>query len=79
MVSEEIYAKLNEIVGEKTNGQPVAPDTNLTDLGLDSLDRADIMMQIEDEFGIQFTEQEMVEIVTLSDLEKCIRSKVDNL
>ncbi len=79
MVSEEIYAKLNEIVGEKTNGQTVAPDTNLTDLGLDSLDRADIMMQIEDEFGIQFTEQEMVEIVTLADLEKCIRSKVDNL
>ncbi len=76
MDAKEIYAKLNELVAEKTGGQQVAPDTNLADLGLDSLDRADVMMRIEDEFSIQFTEEEMTGIATLSDLEKCIEKKL---
>ena len=76
MDSKEIYAKLNELVGEKTSGQTVAPDTDLADLGLDSLDRADIMMRIEDSFDIQFTEEEMTQITTLADLERCIESKI---
>lgn len=76
MTEREIYAKLNELVSEKTNGQTVAPDTNLADLGLDSLDRAEIMMRIEDEFSISFTEEEMVDIATLADLEKAIESKL---
>lgn len=76
MTEKEIYAKLNELVGEKTNGQAVAPETNLADLGLDSLDRADIMMRIEDEFHITFNEDEMTEISTLADLEKSIEAKL---
>lgn len=76
MTNKEIYAKLTELVGEKTKDRNFAPDTKLTDLGLDSLDKADIMIRIEEEFGISFDEEEMTGVSTLADLEKVIESKL---
>lgn len=78
MEASEIYARLNELVEEKIEVENLTPETDLASLGLDSLDRADIMMRIEDEFGIEFSEDEMVQIATLEDLEKTIESKVSN-
>lgn len=78
MEASEIYARLNELVEEKIEVENLTPETDLAALGLDSLDRADIMMRIEDEFGIEFSEDEMVQIATLEDLEKTIESKVSN-
>lgn len=78
MEASEIYARLNELVEEKIEVENLIPETDLAALGLDSLDRADIMMRIEDEFGIEFSEDEMVQIATLEDLEKTIESKVSN-
>ena len=53
----EIYEKLSKIVGKKIKGQNVDENSSLTDLGLDSLDKAEIMINIEDEFGIEFEEE----------------------
>lgn len=78
MEASEIYTRLNELVEEKIEVENLTPETDLAALGLDSLDRADIMMRIEDEFGIELSEDEMVQIATLEDLEKTIESKVSN-
>ena len=44
-------------------------------MGLDSLDKAEIMINIEDEFGIEFEEEEMLHVVTVKDLQELIEKK----
>ena len=71
----EIYEKLSKIVGKKIKGQNVDENSSLRDLGLDSLDKAEIMINIEDEFGIEFEEEEMLHVVTVKDLQELIEKK----
>ena len=71
----EIYEKLSKIVGKKIKCQNVDENSSLTDLGLDSLDKAEIMINIEDEFGIEFEEEEMLHVVTVKDLQELIEKK----
>ena len=71
----EIYEKLSKIVGKKIKGQNVDENSSLTDLALDSLDKAEIMINIEDEFGIEFEEEEMLHVVTVKDLQELIEKK----
>ncbi len=54
----------------------VTPTTNLKEeLQMDSIDFADIVMQIEDEFDIEADEEKMASIVTLEDIVKYIDSE----
>lgn len=76
MTETEIYAKLTEFVQEKTKVDSLAPETKLSDIGLDSLDKADIMIAIEDTFNIHYNEDEMAQIATIGDLEKSIETKL---
>lgn len=72
----DIYAKLQEIVKKKLKNRDVKPEDSLKDLGLDSLDKADIMIRIEDEFEIEFTESEMLSVATVEDLKVLIEKKI---
>ena len=78
MTENDIYAKLTELVSEKTKVGELKPETDLSDLGLDSLDKADIMIQVEDIFHISFNEDEMAQFSTIQDFEKSIESKLNN-
>lgn len=78
MTENDIYVKLTELVSEKTKVGELKPETDLSDLGLDSLDKADIMIQVEDIFHISFNEDEMAQISTIQDFEKSIESKLNN-
>ncbi|HBD06122.1 MAG TPA: acyl carrier protein [Firmicutes bacterium] len=71
----DIYAKLTEIVEKKIKNHDIKPEDELTSLGLDSLDKADIMISIEDEFGFEFNEDEMVKVKTVKDLKDLIEEK----
>lgn len=75
METKEILAKLEEIVDKKIKNQKIDETTNLTDLGFDSLDKAEIVINIEDEFHIEFNEDEMLQIKTVGDLVKFIQQK----
>ncbi len=72
---DEIYEKIKKIVASKVKATDVDPSADLSSLGLDSLDKAEIMINIEDEFGIEFTEDEMVKIKTINDLLGIIHTK----
>ncbi|HOA33339.1 MAG: acyl carrier protein [Clostridiales bacterium] len=49
--------------------QNVTPESNLvTDFGLSSLDLAEIVCDIEDEFDIEIPEKDLVRIKTLQDI-----------
>ena len=72
---DEIYSKLEAIVSKKIKNQEIKPENDLTSLGLDSLDKAEIMINIEDEFGIEFDEDEMLQVKTVADLQNLIAAK----
>lgn len=46
------------------------------DLGADSLDVVELVMEMEDEFGLQFSDEDSEKIVTVGDAVKYIESKL---
>ena len=72
MTPEEIRAKLANIIAEKVNRRiPAAQiqwETRLRDdLGIDSLEVAELMYEIEDTFGTTLEETEPGALVTVRD------------
>ncbi|MBO6263562.1 MAG: acyl carrier protein, partial [Clostridia bacterium] len=52
------------------------PDSDVVkDLGADSLDVVQMLMELEDQFGITVPEEEATEIKTVADIIKIIDSK----
>ena len=68
----ELIAK---IVSERTGCDvaTVKPDSTVSELGIDSLDTVELLMNLEDEIGIEIELDQKVE--TVADLDKFIQSK----
>ena len=70
MSSEEIFEKVKGIIVEQLGVAETAVTLEasfIDDLGADSLDVLEIIMGIEDEFGIQVPTDEAESIVTVGD------------
>ena len=50
-------------------------ESKISDMDIDSIDLVDFIMIIEEEFEIEFTDEELDEIETLSDIVSLIESK----
>lgn len=50
-------------------------DAKISDMDIDSIDLVDLIMAIEEEFEIEFADEELDEIETLSDIVSLIESK----
>lgn len=50
-------------------------EEKISDMDIDSIDLVDFIMVIEEEFEIEFTDEELDEIETLSDIVSLIESK----
>lgn len=48
----------------------------LDSLGVDSLDRVEIVMDLEDEFSIEVSDEEMANLVTVADLINLVEAKL---
>ena len=74
MNKEEIKGKIKEIIVDK-NGVPAEQVTDnadfKADLGMDSLDNVELLMEIEKEFGITIPDDEAEKAHTLND---CVES-----
>lgn len=58
MTPQEIEQKVAELVQEAIGGaKPPEPDQNLFDYGADSLDTVEIVLSVEEEFGIQIPDE----------------------
>ena len=67
MNREEIEVKVKEIVAEKAECEisEVNDQTNLEEtLGMDSLDRVELLMEIEKEFGITIPDDDADKVIT---------------
>ena len=50
-------------------------DSKISDLDIDSIDLVDFIMLIEDEYSVEFSDEELDEIETLADIVSVIESK----
>jgi len=75
----EIEARVKEIIVEKfgVSESEVTSEASFTnDLSADSLDRVELIMEIEDEFGISIPEDQAENIATVGDAVKYVEKMV---
>ncbi len=65
-----IAQRLMAMAARRSGAENVAagPDTPLDQLGIDSLGLAELMFDIDDEFGIEITDEQMLQVKLVSDL-----------
>lgn len=73
MVLEKIKSILSEQF-DKEEDQITVDTSIVNDLGADSLDVVDLLMSIEDEFEVEFPDEEIENIKTVGDLVKYIEA-----
>ncbi len=74
----EIANQILYIVSERANipAEEITKEKNLKDLGFDSLDSVELIMEIEDRVWVKFSEKEMEEFNTVGDIiELAIKKK----
>ncbi len=79
MSRDEILAKLKAIVSEQLDvpEEKVTEDAKFQeDLGADSLDVVELVMKLEDEFGIEIPEEDAEKIATVKDAVDYIAGKL---
>ena len=72
--------KVKNIIAEQLGVKPeeVTPEAKfIDDLGADSLDTVELVMALEEEFGIEIPDEEAEKLVTVGDAVKYIGDKAD--
>jgi len=71
---EEIKSKLLQIISEqlKIDKNSINPNSSLDILGADSLDRVEIIMKIEEEFGLEISDEDADKLASLDQAIKYI-------
>jgi acyl carrier protein len=70
------FDAIAKIISERTGTDisAIKPESKIFELGIDSLDTVEILMNLEDEIGMQIDLDQKVE--TIDDLDKLIQSKM---
>lgn len=74
----EIVEKIKEVVADKLDAAPadiVEEASFIDDLGADSLDVVELIMGLEDEFGIEISDEEAENILTVGDAVRFISER----
>ena len=79
MTKVDIFEKVARIVADqaKISLENVVPETNCTDIGLDSLDKVEILMEVEEEFDVEISDQEAQKLETVEDLVNLINGRLN--
>ena len=73
-----VFEKVKTLLAEQLDAdiESITMDTDIgNDLGADSLDVVEMIMSLEDEFGIQVPDEKIEEIKTVGDLVNYIQSQ----
>lgn len=70
------YEEIEEKIKEKLNITENDENATLASLGLDSLDVVEVILDLEDSYGIKFEPQETQELKNLGDLLRLVKSKL---
>jgi acyl carrier protein len=77
MANEELFDKVKEVIAEQLNvdAADITPESAFVDdLGADSLDIVELVMALEEEFGISIPDEEAENIRTVGDAVNYITS-----
>lgn len=72
----ELKEQVRKILSKRCDVSSLKEDDDLKSLGLDSLDLVEAMLEIEDEFGISFQNEEIERCKTLGDILNIIQDKI---
>lgn len=78
MADKDVEARVKEIIVEQLNvdAAQVTPQASFTtDLGADSLDQVELIMKLEEDFGIEIPDTETEKIKTVGNAIDFIKSK----
>lgn len=71
--------KMREIIAEQLNcdGETIGLDTSFKDdLGADSLDLFELVMALEEEYGLEIPAEELSDVETVGDIIEYLKNKV---
>jgi acyl carrier protein len=74
-----MFEKLKNILVEELSINPddITPEAELTnDLGINSLELADLVLMCEEEFGVEFNEDDMHKFITVGDVANFLEETV---
>lgn len=77
-MADDIMAKIRSVVADKLDADPsevVESASFVDDLGADSLDVVELIMGLEDEFGIEISDEEAEKIRTVGDAKNFIAAR----
>lgn len=77
----DVFEKVKEIVGKQlgASANAIVPEaTFIEDLGADSLDIVELIMALEEEFGLDIPDSEAESIRTVQSAVDHIKKKMDN-
>ena len=73
-----VSQRLNKVIAEKTkmDVSDIRPELNFEDSGLDSFARIELILLIEQEFGIELSDAESASVTTVADITALIEQKL---
>jgi acyl carrier protein len=80
MTSIDIEAKVKETIMDQLNitEEEYVPEASfIDDLGADSLDIVELLMALEDEFGIEIPDEDLIKIATIKDAIEYIKLRME--
>ena len=81
MTREEIFEQVKEVIADRLGVDPdeIKWESRLIeDLGADSLDNAELVMNLEEKFGIEIPDEDQTKIQTIEDIVNYIEEKLKN-
>ena len=76
-----VFEKLREIFANQFGVDPetITESTDIvSDLGADSLDVVEMLMSLEDEYGITIEDEKVAEMKTVGDVVRCVEGLIES-